>query len=216
MARPAECRCVHYLFLAWLLFLTAGQVVFLTLHYTAGVHNRSQGVVTPQSTREIKHNLKPQVKEKIAEIFSGKMINLEASKVDGEGRIQWRTRRPEPSLLTLAGEVVTLGQDAYYFLCLTVTLNNVGGAAGVMVTLKRNNHVIMEGRVDAATFSTGPLVRVEDMSAGDKLVVTVTALGRVDGTSPGKTNLGIICLPKPQPSLPAPPQPPPPGKEQRG
>ncbi|CAL8273733.1 unnamed protein product [Lota lota] len=209
MTRPAECRCIHYLLLAWLLFLTAGQVVFLSLYYTAGEHSRSQGEVTPQPTRKIQDNLKPLVKETITESFSGKMITLEASKVDRQGRIQWRTRRAEPSLVSMAEEVVTLKQDAYYFLCLTVTLKKGDrAAAGGTVTLKRNNKVILEGGVHEATLSTGPLAKVEDMSGGDTLVVTVTPPAGVDTTSPAKTNLGIICLPK----TPSPP--PPPIKEQ--
>ena len=40
MTRTAECHSVRYLLLAWLLMLTAGQVVFLTLHFTAGEHGR--------------------------------------------------------------------------------------------------------------------------------------------------------------------------------
>ncbi|CAL8303514.1 unnamed protein product [Merluccius merluccius] len=102
---------------------------------------------------------------------------------------RWRATSEEPSLISTVGVVLTLKQDAYYFLCLQVTFTTA--AAGVKVTVVRNKKVILEGTVQQSNLSTGLLGKVEVMSAGDILVVNVTQSVDIN-----KTNLGIIYLPK--------------------
>ncbi|AWP19062.1 Hypothetical protein SMAX5B_020980 [Scophthalmus maximus] len=166
--------------LLWTAILSIVQVVFIVFYITAG----HRGV--PPS----EHGLL---------LGKGKMLSFLATDGteahDDDKRIRWLAKNPDATLIS-EGDVLAVKKDGYYFLNLQVTLRSCEEEKEHTVSLKWNNKLLLHGWINTKSCSTGLLGKVEELSAGGTLGVTLEPKTSIN-TSESETHLDIIYMRKP-------------------
>lgn len=110
-------------------------------------------------------------------------------------RIRWLAKNPDATLIS-EGDVLAVKKDGYYFLNLQVTLRSCEEEKEHTVSLKWNNKLLLHGWINTKSCSTGLLGKVEELSAGGTLGVTLEPKTSIN-TSESETHLDIIYMRKP-------------------
>ncbi|XP_041634153.1 uncharacterized protein LOC121503694 isoform X2 [Cheilinus undulatus] len=184
MSQHAQ-HCLIRVLLLWVCMLSISQVVFITLYFSAGHHNRPP----------------PEPKPRLGK---GKMLNFIAHPTTDSGAVKWRPRYDTEGLVTVKDEVLTIDKDGYYFLNLQVTLQtckNVSLLEGhsnlivkVMWTNKNEKRTILEGRINMDTCSTGLLAMVTAFSSEATLVTKINMETPKINHTDSLTHLDIIYM----------------------
>nr|XP_020496547.1 uncharacterized protein LOC109989227 isoform X2 [Labrus bergylta] len=163
MPQPAQHPLTKVLLL-WLTLLSIVQIVFITIFFTVGPHDRSPS--------ENEHQL-----------GKGKMLTF-MSIGGGNRRMKWRSNNPSEGLISVQEDVLTIDRDGYYFLSLQVTLKDCntiqfskGEYVKVNMTLSNGSksNALLEGRISTDT-CTGFLARATKLSSDyHKVTIDVEA-----------------------------------------
>ncbi|XP_020496546.1 uncharacterized protein [Labrus bergylta] len=185
MPQPAQHPLTKVLLL-WLTLLSIVQIVFITIFFTVGPHDRSQNcsAVASESAKLMKSNnahLSPSENEH--QLGKGKMLTF-MSIGGGNRRMKWRSNNPSEGLISVQEDVLTIDRDGYYFLSLQVTLKDCntiqfskGEYVKVNMTLSNGSksNALLEGRISTDT-CTGFLARATKLSSDyHKVTIDVEA-----------------------------------------
>lgn len=116
------------------------------------------------------------------------------------GKIIWVDKISDKGPILIEGDDLKVLESGYYFLTLQVTLKTpVCPCNGTvdkkcMVKISQQNREILEGWVNKNSCSTGLLAKVEKLSAGTKLNVTIKMPDNEIDERESVTHLGIIML----------------------
>lgn len=123
-------------------------------------------------------------------------------------QIIWRTKDVENGVISKGGKSLEILQDGYYFLSLQVTLKkcSFNGTRGsedsrsVSVTLTGDTKekILLQGRINTHTCSTGPLSKAEMLAAGKELKFDITLPPREIDDTVYRTHLDVIFFLKPK------------------
>ncbi|KAG7504447.1 hypothetical protein JOB18_009072 [Solea senegalensis] len=190
---------VHVLLL-WTAILSMVQAMFIIFYFTSGHHavsEKSVDVAPESKTKEENKTHSTFPPDYGVLLGPGKMLSFQANDgneaTDDKGRIKWVTKWPDKRPVS-EGEVLTVKKDGYYFLNLQVTLCSC--KENHTVSLKWNGRTLLQGRTNTESCSTGLLGKVEVLSAGGTLEVTIDPNMCVD-TKAYLTHLDIIYMLKP-------------------
>ncbi|KAF0032811.1 hypothetical protein F2P81_015101 [Scophthalmus maximus] len=159
--------------LLWTAILSIVQVVFIVFYITAG-HRASEQYRCSTNAHYA--------------------IPCEQHTFDDK-RIRWLAKNPDATLIS-EGDVLAVKKDGYYFLNLQVTLRSCEEEKEHTVSLKWNNKLLLHGWINTKSCSTGLLGKVEELSAGGTLGVTLEPKTSIN-TSESETHLDIIYMRKP-------------------
>ncbi|XP_026213133.1 uncharacterized protein LOC113160209 isoform X2 [Anabas testudineus] len=196
MPQHTQHSLIHVLLL-WTTILSIIQIVFITYFFTNQHHSMSQNTsaVEPEQAQSLpRHGCN-----------LGKMLNFVASETKvsptGANNITWSARNPDIDLIKEEKEVLIVMKDGYYFLNLQVTLMD-DASTELGVSLFWNKNAILQGWIKQSTKTTGLLGKVETLSAGGKLRVSINPVDpkkqqtfRVDN-SETVTHLGFMYMKK--------------------
>ncbi|KAF3700066.1 hypothetical protein EXN66_Car015753 [Channa argus] len=187
-----------HVLLLWTTILSIIQVVFIIFFFfSAGHHGPSQNnsAVAAEHTMQIQANNTPSPpSDDSALLGKGRMLTFEAAQVGKN--ITWVAKSPDMGPVSEKGEVLNIMKDGYYLIILQVTLSSCKGSEH-KVSLKWNNKVLLQGQIITNTCSTGVLGKVEEMSAGGTLAVTIDPPNSDLNTTESVTHLDIIYIHKP-------------------
>lgn len=93
-----------------------------------------------------------------------------------------------------SGNGLTILKDGYYFLSLQVTLTSCEKETSI-VKLWKDSEVLLQGKINPNTCSTGFLGKIESLSAGWTLTVNVNNSNINIDDSESLTHLNIIYMP---------------------
>ncbi|XP_060883094.1 uncharacterized protein LOC132954540 [Labrus mixtus] len=186
MPQPAQHPLTKVLLL-WLTLLSIVQIVFITVFFTVGPHDRSQNcsAVASESAKLMKSNnahLSPSEHEH--QLGKGKMLTFR-SIGGGNRRMKWQSKNPSKGLISVQEDVLTIDRDGHYFLSLQVTLkdcNKIQLPEGKYVNISmiltngsQNPKTLLEGRISTDT-CTGFLARATELTADyHKVTIDVEA-----------------------------------------
>ncbi|XP_074512551.1 tumor necrosis factor ligand superfamily member 18 [Sebastes fasciatus] len=172
MPQQTQHSLIH-VFLLWITILSIVQIVFIILFFTAGHHGLSQNSSAVAPDRQM-HSTESKTPSSPSEhgllLGEGKMMTFEAAQ--GKGIIRWIAKNEDKGLISGEGGLKIL-TDGYFFLNLQVTLDKCNGSSQDIVSLKKDDKLILLGRINVKTCSTGLLGKVEELSAGSHLVVNL-------------------------------------------
>lgn len=137
----------------------------------------------------------PSPSEQTLLVGNGKMLQFRAIEVNRN--IKWVAKKEDPKLVSVeeqGGKVLTIKDDGYFFLSLQVTLYSCNATQDTVSLKKNKDDIVLQGRFDTNTCSTGFLGKVEDMSAMDTLEVTIN-LTKYRAIDDSLTHLDIIYMP---------------------
>ncbi|XP_067427053.1 tumor necrosis factor ligand superfamily member 18 [Thunnus thynnus] len=162
---------IHVLLL-WTTILSIFQIVFIVLLFTGGHHaplqfqNKSNaalgGSMPLQADSPTPSNNRP---------HWGSMITYVGSSVKNT-TVSWKVKTTGSGLISEEGCNLTIKRDGYFFLTLQVTLSSCEEKKQ-MVKLKLKEKIILQGTINTNTCSTGLLGKVQGLSAGGELMVTI-------------------------------------------
>lgn len=118
--------------------------------------------------------------------------------------IKWVAMNPRTGLVSAEGKALTIKKDGYYFLNLQVTLktplsspSHETKGSKCTVSLKLNDKVLLRGWINTNASSTGLLGKVEELSAGGILEVTIDPPKTDIDETESLTHLDIIYMLRP-------------------
>ncbi|XP_034395272.1 uncharacterized protein LOC117735002 [Cyclopterus lumpus] len=196
MTSPTRQSLIPFLLL-WVTILTVVQVAFIVFFFAAGHHGPSQKVsaAAPEPPMPFQaNNTPPPPSERGLLLGKGKMLTFEV-----HSHMKWSAKNPDKGLVSeeKGGRVLKIMRDGYFFLNLQVTLSscNATGGSQHTVSMKSDDDVILQGRINRYTCSTGLLGKVEELSAGSSLEVHWPTTEELINES--LTHLDIIYMNKP-------------------
>lgn len=114
----------------------------------------------------------------------------------GGKNITWTPMNPDGDLVSRQGNALILMKDGYYFLNLQVTLSSHNVGTHVQISLGWNSRVLLQGWINTNTTSTGLLGKVEELSAGGTLWVSIDPRPANINCTASVTHLDIIYMQK--------------------
>ncbi|XP_047199891.1 uncharacterized protein LOC124854974 isoform X2 [Hippoglossus stenolepis] len=173
-------HCLVHVLLLWITVLSIMQVVFIIFYFT----------VERQRTTQIQPNNTPSFSSKHDLLGKGKMLTFQASGIYNK-KVKWLAKNPDVRPLKATSGVLTIEEDGYYFLNLRVTLDSC--EKEYTVALKCDNNTLLQ--VNTKLCSTGLLGKVEELSAGGTLELTINSEPNEDiHISESATHLDIIYM----------------------
>lgn len=140
---------------------------------------------------------------------NSKLIAASLSPTEGN-QIQWKTKDVKNGIFLEQKKSLKILRDGYYFLSLQVTLKTAkcsfNGSRGsedtwlvsMMLTGDTNENILLQGRINTHTCSTGLLSKAEMLTAGKELKFDITLPpGEIDYTV-YRTHLDVIFFLKPK------------------
>ncbi|XP_030591113.1 tumor necrosis factor ligand superfamily member 18 [Archocentrus centrarchus] len=194
---------IHILLL-WTTLISIIQIAIIIFLFTAGQKGLDSSAVEPSQMPSVGTvNSLPSNKLVLGE---GKMLTFKATKA--EGQIKWTANRPDDALILERDKHLMMMVDGYLFLNLQVTLSAKAGCTGsnncnvsLVKIQPEKTEVVLQGLINKETLSTGILSKVEELGAGEKLVVNMTSLCDCVDDNLSKTHLDIIFMLRPQMSV---------------
>uniref|UniRef100_A0A8C5EUH8 TNF family profile domain-containing protein n=1 Tax=Gouania willdenowi TaxID=441366 RepID=A0A8C5EUH8_GOUWI len=133
----------------------------------------------------------------LGKILSALMLWLMFPLPTASSTIHWFPKSQTSGLISVREDRLTIRKGGYYFLSVQVTLTSCEEAQlRRTVELKLDNEVILVGWIDATTNSTGLLSKVEEVSTGVTLMVTINPPVKCFNYGESVTHLDIVYLPR--------------------
>ncbi|KAF3846237.1 hypothetical protein F7725_003315, partial [Dissostichus mawsoni] len=172
MPQTTQHSLIHVLLL-WITILSIVQVVFITLFFTTGHHSRALSSSTVTPAMQVQANITPSAPSEL--MGKVEMLTFKATKANR--KITLVTKNQDQILVSEEedGTVLKIKKDGYFLLNLQVTLSSCNHTLGspYEVSLTSKDTVILWGRINTSTCSTGLLGKVEELNANDSLEVTI-------------------------------------------
>ncbi|KAK1877258.1 Thiol:disulfide interchange protein DsbD [Dissostichus eleginoides] len=195
MPQTTQHSLIHVLLL-WITILSIVQVVFITLFFTTGHHSWALSSSTVTPAMQVQANITPSAPSEL--MGKVEMLTFKATKANR--KITWVTKNQDQILVSKEedGTVLKIKKDGYFLLNLQVTLSSCNYTLGPpYVSLTSKDTVILWGRINTNTCSTGLLGKVEELNANDSLEVTIEPPNDYDMIDDESLNhLDIVFLPR--------------------
>ncbi|KAL7378178.1 hypothetical protein ABVT39_009816 [Epinephelus coioides] len=189
-----------HVLLLWITTLSVVQLGFIVFFFTAGRYPSEPEIplgggkmLTFKATEGYSEYLSSSRKTNLQLIatFLSPTVNR---------KIKWVTKSPDEHLISGAegGKILKIKKDGYYFLTLQITLSSFNpNRFQCRVSLKAKDKDLLKGWINNSTCSTGSLSKVEELSAGSTLEVTVCKTGPSETINEDDSHLDIIYISKP-------------------